>query len=95
MSEPLPELCQGVVDDQMLESFVRDLTELAEILSVIVKGGSQSHASATGLALSEAVELLRRCELRGVQVHYTWNEEAWLDTLISDGHQIRLVRRIC
>lgn len=95
MSEPLPELCQGVMDSRMLNSFVRDLMELAEILNVIVKGGSQSHASATGLTLSEAVELLRRGELRGVQVHYTWDEEAWLDTLIGDGHQIRLVRRSC
>ena len=90
---PLPELCQGALDDELLESLECDLTNLTTIVAVTVKGEAQSRATQSAFSLAEALAELRRGALRGVQVHYLWNEQAWLDTLLSDGRGVRLIRR--
>lgn len=91
---PLPELTQAVLDPATLEALVLDLCSQTQILSVSTKQGEQRHARGTELSLPEAVEALRQGELRGVQVHYRWQDQEWLDTLLRGPEGIKIVRTL-
>jgi hypothetical protein len=88
----LPELSQAVLDDSTLQALVQDLSALTRILSVTTKGAAQTRAQAAPCSLQEAVEALRHREVRGVQVHYLWENQEWIDTLLAVPEGIRIVR---
>jgi hypothetical protein len=90
---PLAELTQAVLDQTTLQALVADLTTLTTILGVTTKGGQQHHAKASQLSLMEAMEALQQGMLRGVQIHYLWQGQEWLDTLLRGPEgSIRIVR---
>lgn len=91
-NEPLPALHQQLLDDETLEALVADLTALAQILEVRGKSGAARHSTAEDLSLADAVDLLRRNDLRGVQVRYVYQGEEWLDSLIHSSGGILLTR---
>ena len=86
---PLAELTQAVLDPATLRALVTDLTTLTTILAVTTKGAEQHHGKAAAMSVGQAVESLTRGELRGVQIHYCWQGQEWLDTC---GDGIRIVR---
>ncbi len=88
---PLPELFSGTFDDTTLDAWVADLTALASIDQVLLKGSERAH-SAPGASVAAAVACLRRGASRGVQVWYRLGEEAWCDTLVRMGDTTRIVR---
>ena len=88
----LPELCQGELTPELLGALVVDLTTLTQIESVLLKGGEFTMAERSQMKLAEAVDLLRSKKVRGVQVHYSWDGVAWLDTLLHSETGIKVVR---
>lgn len=96
MDEPekikLAELTTAVLDPPTLQALVDDLTSLTRICSIVTKSGPTARASGDPWTLAEAVQALRRGELRGVQVNYWWDDQEWIDTLLSGSTGITLVR---
>lgn len=91
---PLAELTQAVLDHATLEALVRDLGSQTQILSLTTKQGEQRRAQSAGDSLVEAVEALKQGKLRGVQVHYLWRGQEWLDTLLRGPEGIKIVRTL-
>ncbi len=94
MNSPLPALQQHVLNEETLNSLVQDLSALATILEVRAKGESRRHANAGAFTFADAVGSLLDGKLRGVQVHYLYDQREWSDTLIASPTGIRLTR-IC
>jgi hypothetical protein len=91
MTASLPPLQQHDLDDEALDSLVRDLTQLAEILEVRGKRGP-GYATIEELPLHDAIGQLREQLIRGVQIRYLFDGQEWLDTLIVTAAGIRLTR---
>jgi hypothetical protein len=90
---PLPELQQAILDEATFENLFRDIIECAEVTEVIPKYGPESYVPENvALSLEEGCALLRRGELRGLQVRYRYQGADWWDTLMKTPAGIRLVR---
>ncbi|MFN8610858.1 MAG: hypothetical protein U0931_25170 [Vulcanimicrobiota bacterium] len=88
----LPQLTQGDLDDQALRNLVEDLSTLAEILEVRVKGSSEERAENSTLQLKQAVAAMKLGRVQGVQVRYRWEGAEWFDTLMRTGATVRVIR---
>jgi hypothetical protein len=67
--------------------------EFTEIIQVRVNPGP-GYTRDTPLPIREAMELLERGALRGVQIHYRYQNATWIDSLrtVSEGIQVVRVR---
>jgi hypothetical protein len=95
MSDPnldLSELCEGYLTPELLDDLVTDLTQLTSIEAVMVRGGEFTMAEQTQMDLPTAVEHMKANKLRGIQIRYTWDGVAWLDTLLKSAQGVKLVR---
>ena len=92
MTDQLSDLTRAELDPQLLDALLDDLTRHTQIMEVTVKGGEFSRAEKAPVSLQEAIEALRGGRIRGVQVRYRWQGEEWLDTLLANAGQFRIVR---
>lgn len=95
MTEPeieFPEMVEENIDISTLMTLVSDLTNVAHIEQVIVKGGEFELASQGDISLPDAVELLLDKKVRGVQIRYRWDNIDWFDTLLNAPQGVKIVR---
>lgn len=90
MTEPLPELHQGELDEGTLRALFDDLERHTEVLDVLVKGAG--YANEAPVPLREAQAALTSGAVRGVQVRYRWDGAEWRDTLMRTAGGVRVVR---
>ena len=83
------QLTSADLDPATIEALFADLTALAEIDEVLIKGTATTYAGQAGLA--EARRALAN-GARGIQISYRWEGTAWLDTLMRTPDGVRLVR---
>jgi hypothetical protein len=91
-TDSLPALQDALLDAELLAALFRDLSVLAKIDEVLLKGGARSHASERSVSLEEALEALEHGRAMGVQIRYRYEGNPWWDTLLRTPQGIRLVR---
>jgi hypothetical protein len=89
--DELPELNEGLLDDETLEQYFRDL-EQTNVFGVLVKGAPRHYADTRNLELSTARHLFEDGLAHGLQIRYLWNGEEWWDTIFRTQTGVRLVR---
>lgn len=94
----LPPLQEAVIDEATLDQLFFDIAEVAELVSVSLKGGATARAGDLSRAGSGGDELaLARRALSdgtalGVQIRYRFAGSEWWDTLLRTPSGVRLVR---
>ncbi len=88
----LPELLDQVIDEPTLQALVADIEGLTQVFEVLVKGAAQARASGGPLSPSQAVDMLRAGQVRGVQIRYRHEGVEWMDTLMQTPQGTRVVR---
>jgi hypothetical protein len=86
---PPPQMAD--VDRATVERLFDDVSLLGDGVSVSIKGGLLSRASAAG-SLAEARALLFSGNTSAVQLRYGHEGASWCDTVIASGVGFRLVR---
>lgn len=89
---PLSDVQIGVLDGALFEAYFADLEECADVRSVTLKRGSETHAEELSVSLEQAHLLMLVGSIRGVQIRYLFDGIAWIDTLAAQGDSVRLVR---
>jgi hypothetical protein len=87
-----PELQDAILDRATLSQLFCDLSALAEVMEVRVKGGATALATDEVPTLARAHEVLASGEALGVQIRYRYAGRVWLDTLLQARGGVRLVR---
>ncbi|MBX3248667.1 MAG: hypothetical protein KF901_15935 [Myxococcales bacterium] len=90
--EDLPEVFEGELDGALFEALMNDLSDHAEILGVLIKGGAEERADEPHVSLDQARMLLVLGKVRAIQIHYRHEGATWIDTLMRGPQSIRLVR---
>ena len=89
---PLPELLEGLLDDEQLGQVFADLEAGAQVESILAKGSELERARRETPSLAEALRLLRSGEALGVQIRYQLGDRFWCDTLLREASGVRIVR---
>jgi len=84
-----PQLTTADLDPATLAALFADLTALAEIDQVLVKGSTMGYAGGSGL---EAARQALAGGARGMQIRYRWEGTSWLDTIMRTPAGFRIVR---
>ena len=93
--EPLPLMCDAVLDEAGLQALFADLRACARIEQITVKSGRGHANEPSAISLDTALEMLRVPTIRGIQIRYWFNDTCWIDTLMILGEKtagVRLVR---
>jgi len=88
----LPELNEGLLDTATLDQLFADLAACATHIEVRLKGAAARRAHAGTTTLSDARSALLAGAVRGAQVRYLWDGQAWIDTLIRGPEGVRICR---
>ncbi len=92
MPDPTPPptlpMYEGVLDDAQVRQLRDDLTTVASVIEVRVRGAAPGRS----YSLDEALDQLQRRETPAVQVRYRHDDALWCDTLQSVEGGVRLVR---
>ncbi len=88
----LSEVQIGVLDGALFEAYFADLEECADVRSVTLKRGPETYAEEPRGSLEQAHLLMLVGSIRGVQIRYSFQGIAWIDTLAAQGDSVRLVR---
>lgn len=86
----LAEIQDAVLDAETLGQLFFDLSKLATLLEVRVKGASQQYAAEAQANLDTAHAAL--VDGLAVQVRYTYRGSEWIDTLMPTSAGVRLIR---
>lgn len=78
-----------------MSALFMDLHALAEILTVRLKFAEDAHAERGTVTLDQAFEAFSNRRCVGVQLHYRYGEETWIDTIIRRQSAICLTRMRC
>mgnify|MGYP001357911529 CR=1 FL=1 len=90
---PLPELQQSLLDAETFDQLFRDIIACAEVAEILPKYTAEGYVpEGATLLLEEACAMLKRGELRGLQVRYRYQGADWWDTLMNTPAGLRLVR---
>ncbi|MFB6264067.1 MAG: hypothetical protein ABEL76_10655 [Bradymonadaceae bacterium] len=87
-----PELCQSTLGDETLAKYFDDLEQVADIREIRVKAAARARADEKPTDLKDARRLLRSGEVRGIQLRYVWQQEAWWDTLMQTPEGVQITR---
>lgn len=87
-----PPVHTGVMDDETLDCYLRDLSMCAHIHEVSSKGGATAIADQSPDDFASAIDRLRAGQLRGVQIRYGFDGVLWCDTLMRVENEIHIVR---
>ena len=90
---PLPEICQEILDESILNQLVVDIETCTQLLEVIPKYGPDTYVEdGAKVGLRDAVSMLLSGQLRGAQIRYVHEGSQWWDTLMATPAGVRLVR---
>lgn len=92
MTQPLPPVFEGHLDDEAFEAFLRDLEACAAVREVRVRGSRPNPLNDESIALRDAAEQFRHGSARGMQIRYEHDGALWCDTLSRGSQGIRVVR---
>jgi len=86
----LPELREADLDEAGLRALFRDLAAAATIDEIRCKQAREHHADSATISAETALDWLLEGRVRGVQVRYRYQGEAWCDTVLAtaDGHRV-------
>lgn len=87
-----PPVHTGVMDDETLDCYLRDLEMCANVYEVTTKGGATVVADAAANDVASAINRLREGAVRGVQVRYGFDNAMWCDTLMRVEDELHIVR---
>lgn len=88
----LPDLQDSVLDAETVRRLFFDLSQLATILDIRIKGAALAHARDGTPDLETARRVLHAGDALGVQIRYLHQGTEWIDTLLRGPHGTRLVR---
>lgn len=88
----LPELTEAELDDTALRALFRDLAAATEIDDIRCKQAPESRADPSRISPEEALDWLLEGRVRGVQVRYRYDGDAWCDTILATPSGHRVVR---
>lgn len=91
-SEPLPPMCDAVLDDEQIAALFRDYRQCAQSPQIVVKNGPGLVPVAPSPSVDEVETLLRDRRIRGLQVRYVYQQLQWFDTLMVQPSGVRLIR---
>ena len=78
----------------MLDALVADLEVCAEVHEVRFKAAVGAHCDDAPIGLGDVRDILASGSACGAQIRYTYQEQAWVDTLLATPRGIRWVRAI-
>lgn len=88
----LPGVHSALLDADTLAELFRDLSLVARVLDVRVKGHPASYSSSAEWTLDAAGAALASGQVGAIQVRYELGAEVWRDTLLRTAEGTRLVR---
>ena len=80
------------MDRAWVERLFEDLAGHAEVESIATKAGPGAQAGAAAATLDDARRRLLDGGVRGLQIRYRWQGQAWIDTLLAAPGGWRVVR---
>lgn len=82
------------LDERSLAQLFADIAAHTELVAVLVKGAAESLAEGGSVTLEDALSLLKRRAVRGVQLRYRYEGREWWDTLVAQPgvDTVRVVR---
>lgn len=86
---PLPDLDEGVLDDDGLDALITDISALGQEVSVRARGADALSSSSD---LRAALAALRCGAVVGVQLTYRYRDTLWVDTVLRAPSGWRVVR---
>lgn len=87
-----PEVRQSRIGSDQLAAYFDDLRQVADVQEVRLKAGARDKAGDATAGLERARSLLLAGEVRGIQIRYVWQGEAWWDTLIRKSRDVEMTR---
>jgi hypothetical protein len=88
----LPDLQDALLDPGTLAQLFFDLSQLAEVLEIRVKGAPTALATEELTTLEAARTALASGAAMAVQLRYRFEGRLWLDTLMRTPSGVRIVR---
>jgi hypothetical protein len=88
----LPSVHMAVLNADEVRDLFRDLSLVARILEVRVKGHPTAYGSTTPWTLVQARDALAARSVSGIQIRYAHQADVWCDTLMHSDEGVRLVR---
>jgi hypothetical protein len=92
VAEPLPPICDVLVDAATIDQLFFDVAAAAELIGVTVKARGAQRAEDTVADLATALAALRTGAVTGVQLRYRHAGEEWWDTVLHLVDGFRLIR---
>jgi hypothetical protein len=89
---PLPAVFESVLSWEKVDDLLSDISLVAEVIDVMVKGHPLAHAGHVGRDLLAARGALREGGALAVQIRYRHQGALWSDTLMRAGAGVRVVR---
>jgi hypothetical protein len=92
----LPPMREALLSASQIEALFADITNLATNVLLMQRMDGAQRASATAVSASDQLMAAQQALLAGkiqrVQVRYSWDNSAWIDTLERKTNEFRLVR---
>jgi MauM/NapG family ferredoxin protein len=88
----LPELREADLDEAGLRALFRDLAAATQIDEVRCKRRPEERAEPPQTSPEDALSWLLEERVRGVQIRYRYEGEAWVDTILATTRGYRIVR---
>lgn len=85
-------MSDAILDSDTIAALFQDYRACATAVRIQLKTGPGFVLPQNAPSLDEAESLLLSGNLRGVQLHYHFNDQDWCDTLMSVAAGVRLVR---
>ncbi len=89
---PLPELSEGLLDDEALSRLLDDIQEATQFIGAVIKQAPERHVGDGMVGFEVARRLFEGREVRAVQLRYVFDGVQWWDTLMWTPGGARLVR---
>lgn len=90
--DPLPPICDVLVDAATIDQLFFDIAAAAEVIGVTKKAHGALRADDALVELSDAHAALRADAVAAVQLRYRHAGEEWWDTVIRLADGFRLIR---
>jgi hypothetical protein len=92
----LPPMREALLNASQIEALFADIANLATNVLLMQRMDGAQRASAAAVSASDqlmaAQQALRAGKVQRVQVRYSWDNSAWIDTLERKTNEFRLVR---
>lgn len=92
MHEIMPEILEAEWDDGQMMALFDDLNRGAEVSHVQVRSSASVGPRDKQVTLSEARDLFSNREATAIQIQYSFDGQAWCDTLMVGEHTTKIIR---